>query len=105
MCENRLSPLVCISFTMQTFLLRWFVEHKMATVQSHLKDYHRSTLSIYYDTMMGGGALADGQGCTITLLLCDLLLITIKSLLIASLLFLASAPLMSASFYLRLHTI
>lgn len=23
---------------MQTFLLRWFIEHKMATVQSHLKD-------------------------------------------------------------------
>lgn len=52
MCVWESSLLVCIGFTMQTFLLRWFVEHKMATVQSHLKDYHRHTLSIYYDMMM-----------------------------------------------------
>lgn len=42
---------LCISFTMQMFPLLWFTEHKMATVQSHLKDYHGFRQSIYYGEM------------------------------------------------------
>lgn len=36
---------------MQMFPVLWFAEHKMATVQSHLKDYHGFRQNIYYGEM------------------------------------------------------